>query len=72
MKCFKNLRGLIYFTDGKGIFPSAKPPYDTAFVFMKDNYEDAQVPSWAIKLIIEPEELQKRVKKDDVINLAEG
>lgn len=71
-KSFKNLRGLIYFTDGKGIFPNAKPPYDTAFVFMKENYEDTQVPSWAIKLIIEPEDLQKKEKKDDIINLKEG
>ncbi|MFV0343862.1 MAG: VWA-like domain-containing protein [Anaerocolumna sp.] len=61
-KSIKNLRGLIYFTDGKGIFSNAKPPYDTAFVFMKENYEDAQVPSWAMKLIIEPEELLKLEK----------
>lgn len=68
-KAFKNLRGLIYFTDGKGIYPNRKPSYDTAFVFMKDNYEDEQVPAWAIKLIIEPEDL---IKKDNVINLGEG
>lgn len=70
-KVFKSLRGLIYFTDGKGKYPNAKPAYDTAFVFMKDNYEDEQVPSWAMKLIIEPEDLEKNSKKNPVINLEE-
>lgn len=50
---FTKLRGLIYFTDGYGIFPAKKPDYDTAFVFMKSDYQDVDVPSWAIKLIIE-------------------
>lgn len=31
---FHNLRGLLYFTDGKGIYPSKRPPYETAFVFI--------------------------------------
>ncbi len=56
-KCFTKLRGLIYFTDGYGIFPVKKPPYETAFVFMKNDYRDVDVPPWAIKLIIDPEEL---------------
>lgn len=56
-RCFTKLRGLIYFTDGYGTFPVKKPPYDTAFVFMKQDYRDVDVPPWAIKLIIEPEEL---------------
>jgi predicted metal-dependent peptidase len=56
-KCFTKLRGLIYFTDGYGTFPVKKPPYETAFVFMKNDYRDVDVPPWAIKLIIDPEEL---------------
>ncbi len=56
--CFTRLRGLIYFTDGYGTFPVKKPPYETAFVFMKNDYRDVDVPPWAIKLIIDPEELQ--------------
>lgn len=55
---FKRLRGLIYFTDGKGIYPMESPPYDTAFVFVKDNYSDVSVPAWAMKLILLPEDLQ--------------
>lgn len=56
-KQFFKLRGLIYFTDGYGVFPARKPEYDTAFVFMKEDYRDVDVPPWAIKLIISEEEL---------------
>ena len=58
-KAFTKLRGLIYFTDGYGTFPVKKPPYETAFVFMKEDYRDVDVPPWAIKLILEPESLMK-------------
>lgn len=58
-KTFTKLRGLIYFTDGYGTFPMKKPPYDTAFVFMKEDYRDVDVPPWAIKLILEKEELEE-------------
>ncbi len=54
---FHHLRGLIYFTDGKGIYPVQKPNYDTAFVFVEDHYQDISVPGWAIKLILLKEEL---------------
>ena len=63
---FKKLKGLIYFTDGKGIYPLKKPVYDTAFVFMRDNYEDTDVPGWAIKLLLEPEDFIKRDIKPGV------
>ena len=56
---FQRLKGLIYFTDGQGIYPSKKTPYETAFVFLKEDYEDVDVPSWAIKLILEEEDLNK-------------
>ncbi len=57
-KAFHRLKGLIYFTDGYGTFPAKKPLYDTAFVFMKEDYRDIDVPVWAMKLIIEPEDLK--------------
>lgn len=60
-KLFFKLRGLIYFTDGYGTFPARKPEYDTAFVFMKEDYRDVDVPPWAIKLIIGAEDLNKGV-----------
>lgn len=55
---FKKLKGLIYFTDGKGVYPVKMPPYDTAFVFIKDQYRDEAVPSWAIKLILDETDLE--------------
>ena len=56
---FKRLRGLLYFTDGEGIYPVKRPVYDTAFVFMKDQYTDISVPPWAVKLILEPEDMEE-------------
>lgn len=55
---FSRLRGLLYFTDGYGTFPVKMPPYDTAFVFMRDNYTDADVPPWAMKVILDPESME--------------
>ncbi|MBQ2567901.1 MAG: VWA domain-containing protein [Clostridia bacterium] len=54
---FRKLKGLIYFTDGYGTFPQRKPPYDTAFVFMRDESYEPEVPPWAIKLVLEEEDL---------------
>lgn len=56
---FGKLRGLLYFTDGYGLFPVKMPPYDTAFVFMKEDYRDVDVPPWAMKLIIDTDILQE-------------
>lgn len=50
---FEDLRGLIYFTDGYGIYPKKMPPYQTAFVFLEEDYEEANVPAWAMKTILE-------------------
>ncbi len=54
---FQNLRGLIYFTDGYGNFPERKPDYDAAFVFVEDEYNNPNVPPWAIKLILQKDEI---------------
>ncbi len=56
-KEFTQLKGVIYFTDGRGIYPEKRPPYDVAFVFMQEDYEDVNVPPWAIKLILREEDL---------------
>lgn len=56
-KEFTNLKGLIYFTDGYGAFPAKKPDYDTAFVFIDDEYNNPDVPPWAIKLILQKDEI---------------
>ena len=59
---FRSLKGLIYFTDGYGIFPVKMPVYDVAFVFMQENYNDVDVPPWAIKIILSPEDIGEEVK----------
>ena len=58
---FENLKGLIYFTDGYGVFPEHKPShnYDTAFVFLEDDYEKPPIPPWAIKLVLPAEDLEE-------------
>ncbi len=55
---FENLKGLIYFTDGYGVFPTQKPPYDTAFVFLENDFEQPEIPPWAIKLVLSSEEIE--------------
>lgn len=49
---FDCLCGLLYFTDGKGIYPKKKPDYPTAFLFL-DEYEEEKVPVWAIRMQLE-------------------
>ena len=56
-KEFTNLKGLIYFTDGCGTFPAHKPPYETAFIFIDEELNNYDVPPWAIKLILQKEEI---------------
>ena len=56
-KEFDNLKGLIYFTDGYGTFPEKKPDYDAAFVFVEDEYNSPNVPPWAIKLVLQKDEI---------------
>ena len=54
---FTNLKGLIYFTDGFGTFPERQPDYHTAFVFVDDEYNNPDVPVWAIKLVLQKDEI---------------
>lgn len=54
-----HLQGMIFFTDGFGIFPKKRPAYETAFLFSDDNYADHMVPPWAIKLVISKEDILK-------------
>ena len=52
---FTDLKGMIYFTDGYGIYPERMPAWRTAFVFVEEDYRDIDVPSWAIRLILKEE-----------------
>jgi len=51
-KKFNRLNGMLYFTDGNGIYPSKKPPFQVAFIFVETKGELKKVPPWAIKLEI--------------------
>lgn len=55
---FKDLKGLMYFTDGMGTYPERRPRYDTAFVFCDDRYREHDVPPWAMKLIVRTRDLE--------------
>lgn len=54
---FQDLKGLIYFTDGQGTFPERMPDYQTAFVFIQEGYSIPEVPVWAIRLILDEEDV---------------
>lgn len=64
-KEFTNLKGLLYFTDGFGAYPRRMPPFQTAFVFMDDENREADVPPWAMKLMIPKRELEKMGAKKE-------
>ena len=55
-KQFTNLRGLLYFTDGMGTYPARRPPYEAAFLFLGERFDDANVPPWAMKVVLDEEE----------------
>ena len=52
---FENLKGLIYFTDGYGIYPEKMPGYDVIFAFLKEDEMRPKLPTWAIKVVLEDE-----------------
>lgn len=54
----KELKGMLYFTDGKGVYPKRRPDYQTAFLFLED-YNEMEMPPWAMHLRLEPEEFVK-------------
>ncbi|SDB32114.1 VWA-like domain-containing protein [Eubacterium oxidoreducens] len=55
---FQNLKGLIYFTDGNGTFPEKQPEYETAFVFIEEGYTIPKTPDWAIRLVLQEDEIE--------------
>lgn len=56
---FDDLKGMIYFTDGYGIYPERMPEYDVAFVFLHEDDNAPKVPPWAMKLVLEEEDLEE-------------
>ena len=56
---FTDLKGLIYFTDGHGIYPERMPSFETAFVFVEEGYDPPEVPPWAIRLVLDREGIRQ-------------
>ena len=54
-KELKNLKGLIYFTDGYGVYPENPPGYDVMFAFDREDDFRPPVPAWAIMTVFEGE-----------------
>ena len=48
---FSNLRGLLYFTDGMGIYPEKRPDYETVFVLLDEPPLSVKIPPWAIRVV---------------------
>lgn len=49
----ERLKGLIYFTDGYGIYPERMPNYDVVFAFLGEDENRAPVPAWSYQVILE-------------------
>ena len=49
----KELKALLYFTDGRGRYPKYAPGYTAAFIFPRgEDIDDENAPFWALKLYI--------------------
>lgn len=60
---FTSLRGLVYFTDGMGVYPQKRPPYDTAFVLLTEPPLAVGMPPWAIRLVLETPALERAARE---------
>ena len=60
---FTGLRGLIYFTDGMGIYPQKRPSYDVAFVLLEEPPISVKMPPWAIRLVLDLPDLEKAARE---------
>ncbi|MCR5107352.1 MAG: VWA-like domain-containing protein [Lachnospiraceae bacterium] len=59
---FDNFKGLIYFTDGYGIYPEKAPEYDCMFAFLSEDERKPEVPWWAIPVVIDTDQIEKSEK----------
>lgn len=49
----RGLKGVLYFSDGRGIFPPKPPAYEVTFAFLKHRFDDIDVPAWVRRLVID-------------------
>ena len=48
----RDLRGLLYFTDGSGLYPKEEPDYEVWFVMLEGSYDAIDMPEWIHRLIL--------------------
>lgn len=58
----RDMQGVLYFTDGKGTYPAKRPSFDVAFLFLENGEPPPDVPAWAMRLILQPEEFVSQPK----------
>jgi predicted metal-dependent peptidase len=49
----RKLKGLLYFTDGNGVYPQEETPYETAFVFTSKAALGYNIPKWIVPLCLD-------------------
>ena len=59
----RHLRGLLYFTDGDGVYPDKETPYETAFVLGGPLKDGVRIPSWIRPLYLDPEDYYEDRKR---------
>ncbi|HAG70017.1 MAG TPA: hypothetical protein DCL38_08590 [Lachnospiraceae bacterium] len=61
---FQNFKGLIYFTDGYGIYPSKAPDYDCMFAFAAEDDRKPKTPWWVIPVVLDINELEAEENRE--------
>ena len=46
------------------VYPAHRPPFETAFLFLEDGTPPPEVPPWAMRLILQPEEFESIEQHD--------
>ena len=64
----RDLRGLLYFTDGLGIYPARRPDYDAAFVMLAHQGFPERVPPWGIRVLLDEDELDQEDPQPDTLS----
>lgn len=53
------VNGLIYFTDGEGVYPVQMPKYKSVFVISDNCFDKSKMPLWATPLFIDNDDLTR-------------
>lgn len=48
----RDLRGMLYFTDGSGLYPKKEPDYEVYFVMLEGSCDTIDMPDWIHRLIL--------------------